>query len=96
MSKQLEKTGVSTLLDDLRSKGGVHAPWYEVEGATIGSVLRAAIASGEVQITPDGGLRITKGGGEFATTGPGLLLAGDDDGLQESYVKSKDESEGEE
>lgn len=46
------------LIADLESKGGEHSPWYEVVGATYGSVRNAALKHG-VEITLSGGLRLT-------------------------------------
>jgi uncharacterized protein YodC (DUF2158 family) len=65
------------LIADLKALGGYHVPWYEVEGAHIASVLRAALKQG-VEITKDGGLRLKESGGSFVTKGPGLMLVGGD------------------
>jgi hypothetical protein len=43
--------------------GRYHHPWYEVPGAVFTSVLLAAVDSGQVQITTDGGLVLADAAG---------------------------------
>ncbi|HOA25331.1 MAG TPA: hypothetical protein PKI52_15065 [Aggregatilineales bacterium] len=53
-----ERPTLQDLIEDLLLRGGEHRPWYEVSGARVASVLRAAVESGDVEITADGGLRL--------------------------------------
>jgi hypothetical protein len=52
------KYTVESLVKALEALGGSHVPWYEVEGAQQGSVLRAAMQQKLVVLTPQGGLAL--------------------------------------
>jgi hypothetical protein len=53
-----EHPTMADLIADLKDRGGQHPVWHEVAGAIYGSVLRAALASGKVELTRDGGLKL--------------------------------------